>query len=191
VSLGDTLLRANDQNDALKEYQKAILEDPHDAIAYEKAGRLAYKTGDYARAREWLERALRESAGAVSNAAEPEGDTTSLLKNAERLLALEPELAPNRNDRVTRILDDRAIAKKRFDACLKQTTSPETSLDTLTARWTASASNSTRAALTRDDSNDDLVRSLIDDTETTTARLCGAPQGDDALLLLLAQHSRN
>jgi len=191
VTLGDTLLRANDPGDAMKEYQKAILEDPSDAIAYEKAGRLAYKAGDYAHAREWLEKALRESAGAVNNAAEPEGDTTTLLKNAERLLLLQPDLAPNRTARVDRILDDRAIAKRRFEACVKQTASPDTSLDTLTARWAASSGDSTRAALLRDDSNQDLVRSLIDDTETTTARLCGAPQGDDALLLLLAQHSRN
>lgn len=191
VTLGDALIRAQDQTAAMKEYQKAILEDPTDAIAYEKAGRLAYKTGDYAHAREWLERALRESAGAVSNAAEPEGDTASLLKNAERLLVLDPDLAPNRTARVDRILDDRGIARRRFDACVKQVTSPETSLDTLTARWTASSSNSTRAALMRDDSNDDLVRSLIDDTETTTARFCGTPGGDDALLLLLAQQSRN
>jgi tetratricopeptide (TPR) repeat protein len=191
VSLGDTLLRVNDEADAMKQYQKALIEDPHDAIAYEKAGRIAYKSGDYTHARDWLEKALRESAGAASNATAPEGDTATLLKNAERLLLLEPDLAPDRSDRVSRLLDDRAIAKKRFDTCLKQVTAPETSLETLTARWTASASNSTRAALMRDDSNDDLVRSLIDDTETTTARICGAPEGDDALLLLLAQHSRN
>jgi len=191
VTLGDALIRAQDETGAMKEYQRAILEDPTDAIAYERAGRLAYKNGDYAHARDWLEKALRESAGAVSNAAEPEGDTAALLKNAERLLVLEPDLAPNRSARIDRILDDRAIAKKRFDACLKQETYPDTSLDTLAARWAASTSNSTRAALLRDDSNADLVRSLTDDTETTTARLCGAPQGDDALLLLLAQHTHN
>lgn len=191
VSLGDILLRANDPADAMKQYQKAIAEGPHHAIAYEKAGRLAYKLGDYPNAREWLEKALRESAGALSSSPEPEGDTTTLLRNAERLLLLDPGRANTRSDRVTRILDDRAIAKRRFDACVKQTTAPQTSLDTLTSRWTASASNATRAALMREDANQDLIRSLINDNEITTAKLCGAPQGDDALLLLLAQHNRN
>jgi tetratricopeptide (TPR) repeat protein len=189
VALGDTLLRANDQTDAMKEYQKAVFEDPRDAIAYEKSGRLAYRMGDYTHARDLLEKALRESAGAVSNAAEPEGDTATLLKNSERLLALNPDLASTRPERVTRILTGRAIAKKRFDDCVKQVASPQISLDTLTARWSASNIDASRVALMRDDSNEDLVRSLTADTETTTAKLCGAPQGDDALLLLLAQHS--
>jgi len=191
VALGDALLRANDQTDAMKQYQRAIFEDPRNAIAYEKAGRLAYTMGDYMHAREWLERSLRESAGAVSNAAEPEGDAAALLKNSERLLALDPALAPTRADRVNRILAERSIAKKRFDACFKQASSLSTSMETLSSRWTASSVNSTPAALMRDDSNEDLVRSLIDGTESTTAKLCGAPQGDDALLLLLAQRGRN
>jgi tetratricopeptide (TPR) repeat protein len=191
VALGDALLRANDQTDAMKQYQKAIFEDSRNAVAYEKAGRLAYAMGDYTHAREWLERSLRESAGAVSNAAEPEDDAAAMLKKSERLLVLDPALAPTRADRVNRILVERSIAKKRFDACLKQAVPVPTSMETLSSRWTASSVNSTLAVLMRDDSNQDLVRSLIDGTETTTAKLCGAPQGDDALLLLLAQHGRN
>lgn len=191
VALGDALLRANDQTDAMKQYQKAIFEDSRNAVAYEKAGRLAYAMGGYTHAREWLERSLRESAGAVSNAAEPEDDATAMLKNSERLLVLDPALAPTRTERVNRILVERSIAKKRFDACLKQAVPVPTSMETLSSRWTASSVNSTFPVLMRDDSNQDLVRSLIDGTETTTAKLCGAPQGDDALLLLLAQHGRN
>lgn len=196
VALGDTLLRANDQAGALKQYQKAISEDPRDAVAYEAAGRLAYRMGDYIHARDWLEKALRESAGAAGNAAHPEEDDATLLKNTERLLVLDPDSATTRSERIDRILTNRAIAKKRFDACLKQLTTSGTppiapvpiALDTLSARWTSSASNATKPALMRDDSNADLARSLIKDTETTTAQFCGAPQGDDALLLLIAQH---
>lgn len=195
LALGDSLLRAGDQTDALKQYQKAFTEDPDYAIAYERAGRLAYKMGDYLHAREWLERALRESAGALSNAAEPEGDISTLLKNAERLLVLDPAGAATRGDRVTRVLDDRAIARRRLDACSKQaasTASPAVAFDSLgplaalAARWTAAIPDSTREALMRNDADMDLLRGLIDDTEDLTAQLCGAPQGDDALLLLLA-----
>ena len=191
VVFGDALLRANDSIDAMKQYQKALVEDPRNAIAFEKSGRLAYSMGDFLHARDYLEKALRESAGALGTSADPEGDTATLLKNSERLLALEPDLAPTRSDRVTRILDNRAIARKRLDACTTQTEASSGTISALASRWTASATNSTRAALTRDDANQDLVRSLNNDTEIDTAKLCGAPQGDDALLLLLAQKSKN
>ncbi len=191
LSFGDTLLEANDPDDAMKQYQKAMLEDPRLAITYEKAGRLAYTLADYPHARDYLEKALRESAGSLGALPGPEGDISTLLKNSERLLVLAPDTATTRSDRITRILGNRTIARKRLDACIIQTATPQTSLETLKSRWTAAASNSTRAALMRDDSNQDLNRSLINDTETETARLCGAPQGDDALLLLLAQRAQN
>ena len=190
VEFGDALLRANDPSDAMKQYQKAIGEDPENAVAFEKAGRLAYNTGDYAHARDFLERALRESAGAIATSTGPEADVSTLLKDSERLLALDPALATTRSERVTRILDDRAIARKRLDACTSQI-APATGLDTLRSRWTASAPSATRAALMRDDANQDLVRTLTAETEATATRICGAPQGDDALLLLLAQPHNN
>jgi hypothetical protein len=43
----------------------------------------------------------------------------------------------------------------------------------------------------RNDADLDLVRGLIGDTEDVTAQVCGAPQGDDALLLLLTHHGTN
>jgi tetratricopeptide (TPR) repeat protein len=198
LSLGDSLLRAGDLADALKQYEKAFAESPAYAIAYERAGRLAYKMGDYSHAREWLEKALRESAGALSNAAEPDGDTSTLLKNSERLLALDPAHAATRAERVTRVLDDRAIAHKRLDTCLKQAESANSSapafdalgsLAALSSRWTAAGPDSTREALMRNDADLDLLRGLIADTEDVTAQVCGAPGGDDALLLLLAHHT--
>jgi len=199
LGLGDSLQRAGDQADALKQYQKAFAENPEYAIAYDRAGRLAYTMGDYARAREWLEKALRESAGGLSNAAEPEGDTTTLLKNAERLLALDPMRGATRAERVSRTLDDRTIARRRLDGCMKQAESASGaagfdalgSLAALSARWTAAGADSTRDALMRNDADLDLVRGLIGDTEDVTAQVCGAPQGDDALLLLLAHHGTN
>lgn len=193
LSFGDELLRAGDPNDALKRYQDAIAEDPRNAVAYERAGRLAYSQGDYVRAREWLEMALRESAGTIVSAADPEGDTTALLKNAERLVVLDPALASTRNDRIARLLNDKLIAKNRWDACTKEIAAAgksTVSLDPLTARWTAASSLVTREGLLRDASNEDTLRGLIDDSETQGAKLCGAPTGDDALLLLLAKRSK-
>jgi tetratricopeptide (TPR) repeat protein len=200
LALGESLLRAGDEADALKQDEKAFAEKPDYALAYERAGRLAYRMGDYVDARTWLEKALRESAGALDNAADPEGDTTTLLKNSERLLVLDPTRAATRAERVTRTLDDRAIARKRLDACVRQAASANTgaqafdslgALAALSARWTAASADSSRDALMRNDADLDLVRGLIGDTEDLTAQLCGAPKGDDALLLLLSHRATN
>jgi tetratricopeptide (TPR) repeat protein len=190
LTLGDAFLRVSDSSNALKLYQKAMTDDPRDPLAYEKAGRVAYRQGDYAHARDWLEHGLRESAGNPGSAADPEGDTATLLKNSERLLALSPSLAASRADRVGRELHNRTLAKQRLDACIKQDVATEqipAAMQALVARWTATTRTSTRDALLRDATNEDELNSLIDDTEILTAQICGPPLGDDAMLLILAR----
>lgn len=185
IDLGDRLLRADDPAEALNQYRKAIAESSRNPIAYEKAGLLAFQMGNYLQARDWLERALRESAGAPGSAADPEGDTATLLKKVERILTLDPNRAANRADRITRLMDSRIIAQRRFEACQKQNPSP--ALQALATRWTATNRTVTRAALNRDASAEETLTALISDSETLTAQLCGVPQGDDDLLLLLAK----
>jgi len=192
LTLGDAFLRVSDSANALKLYQKAMTDDPRDPLAYEKAGRVAYRLGDYAHARDWLEHGLRESAGNPGSAADPEGDTATLLKNSERLLLLSPGLAPSRADRIARELRNRATSKQRLDACIKQDAASEqipAAMQALVARWTAAARTTTREALLRDATNEDELNGLISDTETVTAQICGPPQGDDAMLLILAQRN--
>jgi len=187
LGFGDELLRAADPTDALTYYRKAIAQDPRNPVAYEKAGRLAYQMGDYAQARTWLERAVRESAGVPSTAAENEVET--LLKSAERLLVLSPAAARTAKDRITRLLDDKAIAKSRWDACAATLSKegPLPAVQSLNARWTQAAGISTRDALAADQGNEDMLTGLINESEMMAADLCGAPTGDDALLLLLAK----
>jgi tetratricopeptide (TPR) repeat protein len=190
--LADAFLRAGDSPNALKLYQKAMIDAPRDPLAYEKAGRVAYRQGDYAHAREWLEHGLRESAGNPGSAADPEGDTATLLKNSESLLVLSPALAANRSDRIAREVHNRATAKLRLDACIKKDAATEqipAAMQALVARWTATAQTTTREALLRDATNEDELNGLVADTEALTAQICGPPQGDDAMLLILAQRS--
>jgi tetratricopeptide (TPR) repeat protein len=196
ILIGDALLGAGDPVSASRQYQRAFAEDPRNAIAYEKAGRLAYKSGDYSHARDWLEHALHESAGSPGSAAEPEGDTATLLRNSERLLLLDPAHANSDEARLTRLIDNRATARKRIDACARRSASPSllpAEEQSLIDRWTtAGKSSSKKTALLHDPEAQAPLQNLIDDTEIITARLCGAPQGDDALLLLLAkQHQAN
>jgi tetratricopeptide (TPR) repeat protein len=192
LTLGDAFLRVNDLTNALKLYQKAMIDAPRDPLAYEKAGRVAFRQGDYGHAREWLEHGLRESGGNPGSAANPEGDTETMLKESERLLSLSPTLAANRTDRVARELRNRATAKQRLDACIKQDGASEeipAAMQALVARWTATARTTTREALLRDATNEDELNELVADTEVLTAQICGPPQGDDAMLLILAQHN--
>jgi tetratricopeptide (TPR) repeat protein len=190
LGFGDELLRANDPTDALTYYRKAIAQDPRNPVAYEKAGRLAYQMGEYAQARTWLERAVRESAGAPETA-ETDG-AAAMLRNAERLLVLSPAAARTAKDRITRLLDDKAIAKKRWDTCAAQSNKQGTLpvVQELSARWVQAAAISTRDALAASQDNEDQLTSLINDSETMAADLCGAPTGDDALLLLLAKNAQ-
>jgi tetratricopeptide (TPR) repeat protein len=183
---GDELVRAADARDALLYYQKAISQDPRNPTAYEKAGRLAYQMGDYARARNWLERAVRESGGTAVEA-------NALLKNTERLLVLSPAAARSAKEQITRLLDDEAIAKTRWMGCVATLgkEEPLPAVQALNARWTQADGISTRDALAVDQGNEDTVTGLIDESEMLAENLCGAPTGDDALLLLLAKNEQH
>jgi len=63
-------------------------------------------------------------------------------------------------------------------------------LQSLASRWKASNGGAKRADLVLDASEQDNMTQLIYDTEVQTAAVCGAPTGDDALLLSLANSSR-
>jgi tetratricopeptide (TPR) repeat protein len=186
ILFGDELVRASDPTNALLYYQKAIAQDPRNPMAYEKAGRLAYQMGGYVHARNWLEHAVRESGGTATGA-------DALLKNAERLLVLSPAAARTDKDRITRLLDDKAIAKKRWNACAATLSkeAPLPAVQSLSTRWTQADGISTRRALAADQSNEDTLTGLIDESETLAADLCGAPAGDDVLLLLLAKQEQH
>jgi hypothetical protein len=92
-------------------------------------------------------------------------------------------------DRVDRIVADRAIARKRIDACTAKSVTPTTlppALQALDARWSGPDGSANAAALLRDSSLQDSAMQLVYDTEVQTSQLCGPATGDDALLLRLA-----
>jgi hypothetical protein len=157
-------------------------------VVYEKAGRLAYSMGHYARALTWLERAARESAGAPGTAVEKD-DMLTLLKNSERLLVLDPVRGTTQKDRIGRVLNDLAVAKRRFSGCMAAVSadgSAPASMQALSARWAVAQGISTRTTMLEEPENEGILMGLVGDTEVLTAQLCGEPAGDDALLLLLA-----
>ena len=180
VTLAKLLEDAAGTSDALTFYQRAIALEPKNLLALQGAGRLAYAMGDYATARRLLERAVREDS--------KDQDDVKLLAQAERLIELAPSETLPARERVERILAARAIAKKRLDGCTAGAVPP--SLQALAARWQSTEATASRAALLQDSDKQTAALHLVYDTEMETSQSCTAPEGDDALLLLLAQSAR-
>jgi tetratricopeptide (TPR) repeat protein len=193
LSLADLLQQADDRADALSYYQKVLAQDPKNETALAAAGRLEYDGGNFDDAHRLLEEAAnqQERTGLRASA----GDAT-MLGNSARIISLDPAQKLSRGERVERILRARDLAKKRFDDCNAQVSAAKPSaspLQSLDARWTSGAASQSAAVLMKDPAAQDATMRLIFETELQTNQICGAPNGDDALLLLLAKspHSKD
>ncbi|MEG9435254.1 tetratricopeptide repeat protein [Edaphobacter sp. HDX4] len=181
VTLANLLEQVAAPSDAMDFFQKALVHQPDNQIALSEAGRLAYRRGDYSTALALLERAVKRQPGNEEN--------TALLMKTRRILQLIPSETLRAPERVDRILIDRAIAKARWNACAMQSDVSQNSLQSLAARWMDPDATASRSALLHDSDKQKAALQLIYDTEIQTSQHCGAPTGDDALLLLLAQSS--
>ena len=188
-TLAQLLEQASAPYDALNYYQKVLTREPNNQQALEAAGRLEYGFGNFEEAYRLLERAKHEhDATASSQALSP--NMQAMLDTSEQVLNLAPSKKLPAKERVTRILRSRDLARKRFDSCIAQVTAASglsSPLQTLGARWTSKEATVSRAALLNDAGEQDAVMTLVYDTETQTSQICGAPTGDDALLLMLAK----
>ncbi len=189
IGFGDRLLQAHDPSDALLYYQKGLARDPLNLSALDKAAQLTYDTGQYAMASSLALRGAR-----LEPATAAEKSMQAVLKtiaaNSERLLdlSLAKELSPRR--RTEHLLAASRIARNRIESCIATNTGNATAvppaLIALKNSWTESSPQMLRKRLEEDETAQDRLTQLIDDTEIQTASLCGPPTGDDALLLLLA-----
>jgi len=126
----DRLQSAGDLNDAMKYYDKAIADSPHQSEALEKAGRVAYALGNYRKARSLLDRALKyvtssgkgESKIATGAAAieQREQSIIALAQNADRMQELNLSRELPARERFTHLAAAAAIAQKRLNSCVAQ-----------------------------------------------------------------------
>jgi tetratricopeptide (TPR) repeat protein len=189
LTIGQLLEQANAPYDALNYYQKVLSRNPNDQQALEAAGRLEYGFGHFEEAHRLLERAEHEHVPSAPDQVWP-ADLQAMLDTSKRIVSIEPSKKLAETERVARILRATYLAKKRFDSCsaqLSATNAPSSPLQTLSARWTGEEATLNRAALLNHRSKQEAVMKLVYDTETLTSQVCGAPSGDDALLLLLAK----
>jgi tetratricopeptide (TPR) repeat protein len=189
VTLAHLLEQASAPHDALNYYEKVLAREPNNEQALEAAGRLEYGFGHFEEAYRLLERAQHEHDASASNhALSP--DLQAMLDTSKQILSIEPSKKLPANERVTRILRARDLARKRFNDCTAQFSAANAAsspLQNLAARWTSKEATMDRTALLNDTSEQDAVMKLVYDTETQTSQVCGAPTGDDALLLQLAK----
>jgi tetratricopeptide (TPR) repeat protein len=189
LTIAQLLEQAGAPHDALHYYQKILARDPNYQQALEAAGRLEFGFGNYEEAHRLLERAKQEHDASAPNQAFPP-DLQAMLDNAKRVLSIAPLKKLPAMERMTRIVQARDLARKRFDSCQAQVPAPGGSpsqLQDLAARWMAKEATINRDALLHDSAEQDAVMKLVYDTETQTSQLCGPPAGDDALLLMLAK----
>lgn len=188
--LGERFEQAQDPTDALNLYGRAVKLNPANAEALYRAGLLAYQMGQFADATRLLSRARREAAAAKvgqENAREVE----SLLQNARRIqeLTLSSDLPPQ--DRVEHLLRALPVARQRFTSCAAHFTGGPFAAPMLALQsgWDDAQKISWKRSELQDSALQERLTKLIFDTEKLTSRVCGAPSGDDALLLQLANSS--
>jgi tetratricopeptide (TPR) repeat protein len=189
LTLASLLEQAGSPRDALTLYDKVLAQQPKNQTALLAAGRLHYDAGHFDDAHRMLQQAIQSHTPA-DEALAPTMQT--MLENSTQILALEPSKHLPTTERVARILRARDLAKKRFDACNAQISAASglsAPLQHLSTQWLSPQASLSRSNLTNDPTQQDATMQLVFDTETQTARICGPPTGDDALLLLLAQRS--
>jgi tetratricopeptide (TPR) repeat protein len=192
LALAQRLEQASAPYDALNYYQKVLAREPNNQQALEAAGRLEFGFGDFEEAHHLLERAKHERDATASNQAWSPS-MQAMLDTSKQVLSLAPSKKLPATERATRILRARELAKRRFDSCNAQVSAASgisSTLQTLGARWLSKEATVNRAALLKDMGEQDAVMKLVYDTETQTSQICGAPTGDDALLLMLAKSSK-
>jgi len=188
--LAQLLEQAGDPADAQANYDKVLMQEPDNQAALIAAGRLRYQTGDFDAAHRLLERASREAKSADKGLAQEPPMVETMLTDSSRILALAPSKRIPNNERVTRILRVRSIAKSRFQSCIAQVSSSGdaiSSLQSLTTAWASKEASLGRKALLDDAAAQEATMKLVFDTEVQTSNVCGAPSGDDAMLALLAR----
>jgi tetratricopeptide (TPR) repeat protein len=177
LRIAEMLEAAGDPRSALNAYQHAE-SGAQASTAQALAGELCYRAGDYACAEEALAKALR----AGSWTEEQKIRLRQLEANALKLqqIAFSPSMPPSL--RSAHLLSDLGVVQARLKTC----TAP--SMQSFETRWKTLDTPHNRGALRHDEELQTEYGALIFETESAAATACGAPTGDDALLLHLQEH---
>jgi tetratricopeptide (TPR) repeat protein len=190
--IADLMMQAGDFGSALVQYEKILVGDPENLNALQRAGEAAFRLGNYASAEEFLAGAAKRRAGEKDRASLAASGAASggMLEQARRILELYPTGDISYAERVSRILHLREIAQSRWKACQARLAGAgplPAAMRELEKRWADDNPKSIKASLLRDPSRQQAEIGLAYETERVTSEACGAPAGDDALVLLIAK----
>ncbi|MGB7135656.1 MAG: hypothetical protein WBD46_10245 [Acidobacteriaceae bacterium] len=187
LQIAGLLEQANDPGDALT-IDRTVADARNAPIAaLEGAGRNAFSLGMYRIASEYLGRALSGPQAAVLPDKEKMANR-DMLDTSLHVLLLYPSLNLSPRNRAERILSIRKIARQRLTDCTGTATSAPPALAGIVSRWAQAPSTLTVNQLEQQPDLEQTILQLAYDTETATAETCGAPSGDDALLLRIAHN---
>lgn len=206
LDIAELLKQAEDPSDAWTAYQRVERHSGANPLLALQSllgeAQIATSMGQYKRAALALDRytaKLRQHP--TASGPEEKQEVSRQLARLQGMLQLIPFYGLPPKQRAERILHEAEIAHKRFVDCTAQfqsaltqsqspppaaTASDVASLDNLGTQWQPMGSLNVAALAGNADIQQRLL-ALTSQTELLTAKLCGAPSGDNALLLQLAK----
>jgi tetratricopeptide (TPR) repeat protein len=185
LRLGKFFSRAQDSEHALAQFQQVLRLNRENAAALAGAGQAAFELGHYRSAQQYLQQATRSNPD--------DSASRQWLLQTDLILRTDPyERRIPAAERERRVQTAFELSGKRLDDCMTAkglTVNPISTtgdLETLKSRWLEMKSKLSRGRRPDSDAND-AAMDLVFQIEQTSSRQCGAPNGEDSALLILAQ----
>lgn len=177
--------QAQDPLDALNIYRAQIRRKGAPVEAFEGLGRTAYALGWITTARDALS-AATDTRGFSAQSKATRDSVRQMLANATHILDLYPSPDLNVRSLATRVLNAANIARARLSGCFVNANASG-EMANLLNQWDQIPVKLSVRTLERNPQLEQTTMTLVYETEQQTAQVCGAPTGDDALLLKIAQ----
>ena len=192
MELGRLFEEAGDRRSALDVYGRAAKAAPRESAPARAGGRLAYSMGEFVTARRLLEEALARDTTKGVQPYNEDAELRVLVNNASRVIELAPSTELSADERVSRVVRLREIARQRLESCERSSTAAPSELSEIEERWSGRGGGASvaRSALLRDPSRERDLLDIIFETERKVEEVCGAAKGDDAMVLLLARNPK-
>lgn len=186
IEIAAMLERAQDPGGALSIYLAQMKHRDAPLAAFVDAGRTAYELGRISTARDALSRAT-EHREFAKQSAKARQSVLRMLGDADRMLVLYPDPNLSVGLRAERVRVAAVMARARAASCLaKQSGNGE--MQSVSKQWKQLAHHLATWQLERNPQLEQTTMNLVYDTERQAASACGAPSGDDALLLKMSHN---
>jgi tetratricopeptide (TPR) repeat protein len=185
IQVGALLVKAGAYDDALRLFRQALALEPHSVPASAGAGECYFRTGEYAQAELYLNRALQRDPQLT--------DAAAMRDTARAVLELDPFLRRLPDvERAQRVRRDFAQATTRLESCAAQRAidlhgANADPLQEAYARASALRETMRKPALPRDSEWAANTMDVVFAMEKSAAQTCGEPQGLDQAILLIAR----